>query len=181
MEGDVKFYRKMKQLWFHGDLKLSFHVNSKQIKTSPLSVAQKVDSAIHQINLYPVDSAMVSLILIHWIAVYPMEGTIQHLNNQCQVVAQHTARGLMEPVWGPTGLYVYPCLPFIIHSQFTHLDWLLLHFFALWFRILSSKLITSTSFSYFSYSLHFMLFIFVISELNIPIFLMRASHVLTNL
>ena len=29
------------------------------------SVVQRLDSAIHQINLYPLDSAMVYLILIH--------------------------------------------------------------------------------------------------------------------
>ena len=34
--------------------------------------------------LYPVDNAillLISLILIHWIVIYPVDSTIQHLNN----------------------------------------------------------------------------------------------------
>ena len=46
------------------------------------TLVQKVDSAIHRINLSPVDSAiMVSLILIHWIKIYLMDNAIQLLNN----------------------------------------------------------------------------------------------------
>ena len=41
-----------------------------------------MDTAILCINHYPVDSAvMVSLILIHWIEIYPMDSTIQLSNN----------------------------------------------------------------------------------------------------
>ena len=43
-------------------------------------VVQKVDNAIHWINLYPLDST-ISPILIHWIVIYPMDSDIQHLNN----------------------------------------------------------------------------------------------------
>ena len=40
-------------------------------------VVQKLDSAIHRINLYPVDSALlVSLILILWIVIYPVDSSI---------------------------------------------------------------------------------------------------------
>ena len=89
------------------------------------TVVHKVDSAIHQINLYPVESAIIGFLnTYHWIVIYPKDSTIQHLNNQCQMVAQHTARCLIELVGGPTGLHVYLCLPSIIHSQFTHFDWL---------------------------------------------------------
>ena len=47
-------------------------------------VVQKVDNAIHRINLYPVDSAilLVSLMPIHWIVIYPIDSTIQCLNNR---------------------------------------------------------------------------------------------------
>ena len=44
-------------------------------------IVQKVDNAIHQINLYPVDISIVFLILIHWIEIYPMDSAIQLLNN----------------------------------------------------------------------------------------------------
>ena len=41
-----------------------------------------MDNAIHWINLYPLDSAiLVSLILIHSKEIYPMDGSIQLLNN----------------------------------------------------------------------------------------------------
>ena len=44
-------------------------------------VVQTLESAIHWINLYPVDSAiLVSLILIHWILIYPLHSAIQRLN-----------------------------------------------------------------------------------------------------
>ena len=44
-------------------------------------VVQELDSAIHRINLCPVDSVqLVSLTLIHWIEIYPVDGAIQLLN-----------------------------------------------------------------------------------------------------
>ena len=48
-------------------------------------VVQTSDSAIHRINLYPVDSAMVSILLIRWIVIYPVDSAIQRLNNRGQV------------------------------------------------------------------------------------------------
>ena len=42
---------------------------------------QKVDSAIHWINLHPVDSVLLSLTLIRWIVVYLVDSAIQLLNN----------------------------------------------------------------------------------------------------
>ena len=45
-------------------------------------VLQRLDSAIRRINLYPVDSAIVSLILIRWIAIYPMDSAIYLLNKR---------------------------------------------------------------------------------------------------
>ena len=57
------------------------------------SVFQGLDSAIHQINHYPVNSViLVSVILIRWIV--PVDSTIQRLNN----------RGLMNTeVYHPGG------------------------------------------------------------------------------
>ena len=51
------------------------------------SVVQRLDSTIHWINLYPVDSAilLVSPILISWIVVYPVDSAIQRFNNQGQI------------------------------------------------------------------------------------------------
>jgi len=50
-------------------------------------VAQKLDSAIHRINLYPVDNAIgfPAPILIHWIVIYPVDSAIQLLNNWSQM------------------------------------------------------------------------------------------------
>ena len=46
-------------------------------------VVQKVDNAIHRINHYPLDIAilLVSLLLIQWIAIYPVDSAIHRLNN----------------------------------------------------------------------------------------------------
>ena len=45
-------------------------------------VFQTLDSAIHRIKIYPVDTAqLVSLILIRWIVIYPVDNAIQRLNN----------------------------------------------------------------------------------------------------
>ena len=56
-----------------------------------------VNSVIHSINLYPVDSAiiLVYLLLVHWIEIYPMDSAIQLLNN-C---------GLVEDLSGRTGCW----------------------------------------------------------------------------
>ena len=44
-------------------------------------VVQTLESAIHGINHYPLDSAiLVSLILFHWILIYPLHSAIQRLN-----------------------------------------------------------------------------------------------------
>ena len=42
---------------------------------------QNVDSAIHRINLYPVDSVLLSLTLIRWRVIYLVDSAIQLLNN----------------------------------------------------------------------------------------------------
>lgn len=58
-----------------------------------------------------------------------MDSAIQHLNIQ-QPMPDGRLTYCKVPhgaCWGTNWLYVYPCLPSIIHSQFTHLDWLPLH------------------------------------------------------
>ena len=56
---------------------------SKQIHVHHLApFVQKVDNAIHWIDLYPLDSGIGSLILIQWIVIYPMDSTIHLLNNR---------------------------------------------------------------------------------------------------
>ena len=50
------------------------------------AVVQTLDSAIHRIKIYPMNSAiMVSLILIRWIVIYSVNSAIQRLNNRGQV------------------------------------------------------------------------------------------------
>ena len=51
--------------------------------TAKALVVQKVDGAIHRINLHPVDrkTLLVSLMFIHWIVIYPMDNAI-HLFEQ---------------------------------------------------------------------------------------------------
>ena len=45
-------------------------------------VVQKVDNAIHRINLYPLDIVqLVFLIIIYWIVMYPVDSAIHLLNN----------------------------------------------------------------------------------------------------
>ena len=46
-------------------------------------VVQTLDSAIHRINHYPVDSIiLISVILIWWIVIYVVDSSIQCLNNR---------------------------------------------------------------------------------------------------
>ena len=47
---------------------------------------QTLDSAIHPLNHYPADSViLISVILIHWIVIYPVDSAIQRLNNRGQI------------------------------------------------------------------------------------------------
>ena len=47
-----------------------------------LTQLRKADNAIHYINPYPVDYAIVSLILIHLIEIFLLDSAIQRLNNR---------------------------------------------------------------------------------------------------
>ena len=49
------------------------------------SVVQKMDSTIHRINLKPVDCAIGLLLLIRWIAIYPVDIHEQFMNNRGQI------------------------------------------------------------------------------------------------
>ena len=44
-------------------------------------VVQTVDRAIHRIKIYPVDNAIIFVLLMAWIANYPVDCAIQRLNN----------------------------------------------------------------------------------------------------
>ena len=55
---------------------------SSQSHKHLVPVVQKVDNAIHQINHYPAIVRFVSLTLIHWIAIYPVDSIIQSSNNR---------------------------------------------------------------------------------------------------
>ena len=43
-------------------------------------VVHKVDSVVHRINLYLLDSAIGFLMLIHWIVIYPLDSAIGFLS-----------------------------------------------------------------------------------------------------
>ena len=53
-------------------------------RTLQAPVVQKVNSAIRWINLYQCITQLVSLILIRWIVIYPVDSAIQCLNNRGQ-------------------------------------------------------------------------------------------------
>ena len=58
------------------------------------SVVQKVDSGTGQINHYSVVNALGFLIIIHQIAIYPVNRTIQLLNKWGLIYLQLTSSGL---------------------------------------------------------------------------------------
>ena len=60
-----------------------FGLNPFSFVTILAPVVQTLDSGIHRIKIYPLGGALwVSLILIHWIVIYPMDTAIQRLNNR---------------------------------------------------------------------------------------------------
>ena len=46
---------------------------------------EKVDSAIHRINLYSLDSTIMVSLIIHWMVIYPVDSAIQLWNNLGQI------------------------------------------------------------------------------------------------
>ena len=52
-------------------------------------VVQKVDSAVHRINHYPVDNTIL-LILIRWIVIYPVDSATHVLSNRIQPSRIHS-------------------------------------------------------------------------------------------
>ena len=74
-------------MWIFGFKRLTVQQNF--VSNNLVPVVLKVDTAILCINHYPVDSAvllLVFLILIHWIEIYLMDSTIQHLNNKLLLI-----------------------------------------------------------------------------------------------
>ena len=45
-------------------------------------VVEKVDNAIHWINLYLLNTQLVSLVLTRWIVIYQWDNAIRRLNNR---------------------------------------------------------------------------------------------------
>ena len=45
-------------------------------------VVEKVDNVIHWINLYLLNTQLVSLVLIRWIVIYPWDSAIGRLNSR---------------------------------------------------------------------------------------------------
>ena len=68
-------------LWSIYRLTLSYTSKNLYLFINLIPVVQKMDNAIQQINHYPLDSAMVSLTLIRWIVIYPVDCAIQLLKN----------------------------------------------------------------------------------------------------
>lgn len=54
-------------------------------------VVQIVDSAIHRIYHYPVDSVVCFVRLVHWIAIYPVDSIIHPLNHWAQVHVDYSS------------------------------------------------------------------------------------------
>ena len=86
-----------------------------------------LDSAIHQINRYPVDTQLVFLILIRWIVIYPVDSAIQRLNNRDQLleksltsVQQNRSQQAMLKIW-PTLIWLSkPCLLLAVYVNTTY-------------------------------------------------------------
>ena len=56
-------------------------------------VVQKVDKAIHQINLYLTDRC--SVILFLWVTISPVDSSIQHLKNWGLYLPNHLTAGTL--------------------------------------------------------------------------------------
>ena len=81
-----------------------------------------MDSAIHQINLYPVDSAIIGFLnTYHWIVIYPKDSTIQHLNVQQPIPDGHPTHYKVPhgASWG-TNWFTHLPLSTISHSLSIH-------------------------------------------------------------
>ena len=73
--------------WPSVHFRIIFLVTVNRLKGKyQVPVVQKVDSAIHWINHYPVDNAVGLRNTIHWIAIYPVDRVIQLLNNLDQIL-----------------------------------------------------------------------------------------------
>ena len=81
--------------WPSDHFRIIFLVTVNRLKGKyQVPVVQKVDSAIHWINHYPVDNAISLRNTIHWIAIYPVDSAIQLLNNRDQILFSKFAEWL---------------------------------------------------------------------------------------
>ena len=56
------------------------------------TVVQWADNTIHWINLYPMDSAMYSSILIRWIVIYPVSSATQRWSQSSRGLSDKISR-----------------------------------------------------------------------------------------
>ena len=78
-------------------------------------VVEKVDNAANGINLSPVDDASVFVIFIRWIAIYPVDSTIQRLRNLGQV--KTSIMCLFPAVLKLRGLFICRCSVEVAHRS----------------------------------------------------------------
>ena len=70
----------MVKVWIDSKVNYEEIFSAESLHQAP--VIQKVDKAIHWINLYPLDSTiLVSLTLILWLVICPVDSAIHLLNN----------------------------------------------------------------------------------------------------
>ena len=93
------------------------------IVTHLTPVVQKVDSGIQQISLYQWLVQLVSLLLIHWILIYPVDTPIQGLNKWGQLegdVRDHVTPRESESFLRQTAkVNLYRVTKFSLHLSFT--------------------------------------------------------------
>ena len=65
---------RLRQTFFFFFFLLGIRVQNMAISFFQAPIIQKMDSAIHRIKSYPVDN-------IRWLAIYPVDSAIHHLNN----------------------------------------------------------------------------------------------------
>ena len=70
-------------------------------------VFQMLESAIHRINHYPVESIRETNCIIHWIDFYPVDSAIQRLNNQGQECLSYILLNFMKLANGKQNICRY--------------------------------------------------------------------------
>ena len=89
----IRFFRRI-----YPKIEFSSPVERNSFVLDLAPVVQKVDNAIHWINLYPVEwiAQLVSLILICWIVIYLVDSAIQRFNNPGRPIWQPSLHALKD-------------------------------------------------------------------------------------